>query len=407
MTVQEKAPAVAPGTEERRAADAATSWSAGWSVPMQRPSSGFEENWSETGFAQQSVRQIVRVAGGGTSARLRLSNRFGEQPLTVAAASLALAGEGAALRPGTARGLTFSGLASVTIPAGGEAVSDATELHTELLGSVAVTLFFDGPTGPSTFHSQAYATSYRAAGDRTADTRGGSFDERTHSWYYLSDVELSGGEPLRGTVVAFGDSITDGFGSAVDADHRYPDALAERLAATGERWAVLNSGIGGNLMLNDSTWYGDRALSRFERDVLDKPGVRSVIVFGGLNDIGFSEVDLETYKPNPQVTVEELIAGYRSLIRRAHDRGIKVIGATILPFKGSEYHTPRAEAKRVALNQWIRTSGEYDAVADFAAALVSADDPEVLAPAYDSGDFKHPNDAGYRVMAEAVDLGSL
>lgn len=407
MTVQEMASAVAPGAEERRAADVATSWSAGWSVPVQRPSSGFEENWSEAGFAQQSVRQIVRVAGGGTSARIRLSNRFGEQPLTVTAASLALAGEGAALRPGTTREVTFGGLASVTIPAGGEAVSDATELRSELLGSVAVTLFFDGPTGPSTFHSQAYATSYRAVGDRTADTQGEGFDERTHSWYYLSDVELSGGEPLRGAVVAFGDSITDGFGSTVDADRRYPDVLAERLAGTGERWAVLNSGIGGNLMLNDSKWYGDRAVSRFERDVLDKPGVRSVIVFGGLNDIGFSETNLETYKPNPQVTVEELIDGYRSLIRRAHDRGVKVIGATILPFKGSEYHTPRAEAKRVALNEWIRTSGEYDAVADFAAALVSADDPEVLAPAYDSGDFKHPNDAGYRVMAEAVDLGSL
>ncbi|MCD9141239.1 SGNH/GDSL hydrolase family protein [Streptomyces albireticuli] len=407
MTVQEKAPAAALRTEKRRTVEATTSWSAGWAAPVQRPSSGFEENWSEAGFARQSVRQVVRVTSGGTAARIRLSNRFGEQPLTVSAASLALAGGGAALRPGTAREVTFGGLASVTIPAGGEAVSDATELHAEPLDSVAVTLFFDGPTGPATFHAQAYATSYRAAGDRTSDAEGGGFDERTHSWYYLSDVELSGGEPLKGTVVAFGDSITDGFGSTVDADRRYPDVLAERLAATGERWAVLNAGIGGNLVLSDSPWYGERAVSRFERDVLDKPGVSSVIVFGGLNDIGFSEVDLETYKPNPDVTVEQLIAGYRSLIRRAHDRGVKVIGATILPFKGSEYHTPRAEAKRVALNEWIRTSGEYDAVADFADALASAEDPEVLAPAYDSGDVKHPNDAGYRIMAETVDPDSL
>ncbi|MFD0381761.1 SGNH/GDSL hydrolase family protein [Streptomyces stramineus] len=208
-------------------------------------------------------------------------------------------------------------------------------------------------------------------------------------------------------MVAFGDSITDGFGSTVGADRRYPDILAERLAAAGQRWAVLNAGIGGNLVLHDSPWYGDAAVSRFERDVLDKPGVRSVIVFAGLNDIGFSEVDLETYKPNPDVPVSQLIDGYRQLIDRARRRGIRVIGATILPFKGAEYHTPRAEAKRVALNAWIRTSGEYDAVADFDKALASCDDPQVLAPGYDSGDLKHPNDAGYRAMAEAVDLRAL
>ncbi|MGW1074186.1 SGNH/GDSL hydrolase family protein [Streptomyces sp. NPDC002537] len=327
--------------------------------------------------------------------------------MTISAASLALAGEGAAVRPGTLSEATFGGLAAVTIPAGGEAVSDAVELTAERFDSVTVTLYFDAPTGPSTFHSQAYADSYRAVGDHTADARGDGFKDRTHSWYYLADVELSDSQPRYGTVVAFGDSITDGFGSTNGANHRYPDALAERLAVNGKPWAVINAGIGGNLVLHDSLWFGERAVSRFERDVLDKPGVRSVIVFAGLNDIGFSEVDLETYKPNPDVSVPELIAAYRELIAKAHERGIRVVGATILPFKGSEYHTPRAEAKRVALNEWIRTSGEYDAVADFDKALASSDDPEVLDPAYDCGDLKHPNDLGYRVMAEAVDLDSL
>lgn len=388
--------------------DGGPRWSAGWSAPVQRPSSGFEENWSEAGFDRQSVRQVVRVTGSGTQVRIRLSNRFGTAPLTVNAATVALAGEGAALLPGTVRELTFAGAPSVVIPAGADAAGDAVELAVERFASVTVTLYFAEPTGSSTFHAQAYTDSYRTSGDRTTDVDGTSFQERTHSWYYLSDVELAGGEETpHGTVVALGDSITDGFGSTVGANRRYPDALAERLAAEGSPWAVVNAGIGGNLVLNDSLWYGERAVARFERDVLDRPGVRSVIVFAGLNDIGFSEVDLPTYKPAPDVSVADLTAGYRDMIKRAQERGIKVVGATILPFKGAEYHTPYAEAKRVALNEWIRSSGEYDAVADFATALADAEDPERLDAAYDSGDHKHPNDAGYRAMAEAVDLGTL
>ncbi|MCC3777176.1 SGNH/GDSL hydrolase family protein, partial [Streptomyces sp. UNOB3_S3] len=388
--------------------DAGTRWRAGWSAPAQRPSGGFEENWAETGFGHQSVRQTVRVTDGGSGARIRLSNRYGAAPLTVDAASLALADAGAAVRPGTLRPLTFDGASTVVVPAGGEVVSDLAELPVEPLSSVTVTLYFAGPTGPATFHAQAYAASFRASGDRTADAGAEGFAERTHSWYYLSDVEVTGGDgPAPGTVVAFGDSLTDGFGSTVGADRRYPDALAERLRAAGRSWAVLNAGIGGNLLLNDSPWYGERAPARFDRDVLDKPGVRSVVVLVGLNDIGFSEVDLPTYRPNPQVSVAELTAGYHELVERAHRRGVKVIGGTVLPFKGAEYHTPRAEAKRVALNEWTRTSGVFDAVADFAAALASPDDAETLDPVYDSGDHKHPNDAGYRVMAGAVPLGSL
>ncbi|WP_171170574.1 SGNH/GDSL hydrolase family protein [Streptomyces sp. I05A-00742] len=384
-----------------------TTWSAGWSASVQRPSSGFGENWAGTGFERQSVRQVVRVSGGGTSARVRLSNRYGTRPLTVDAAVLARSAGGAAVHPESRRVLTFAGGTSVRIPAGGEAVSDAVELRAAAFDSLALTLYFDGPTGPTTFHSQAWAESYRAAGDRTNDTGGDGFDEVTHSWYLLSDIEFAGDGAAEGTVVTFGDSITDGFGSSVGANRRYPDVLADRLAGAGRRWAVLNEGIGGNLLLHDSPWFGEAATTRFERDVLDKPGVRAVIVHVGLNDIGFSEIDLPTYKPDADVSAEELIAGYRDLIRRAHERGVLVIGGTILPFKGSEYHTPRAEAKRRAVNDWIRTSGEYDAVADFAAVLASPDDTDVLDPRWDSGDRKHPNDAGFRVMVETVDLDAL
>ncbi|MBL1096272.1 SGNH/GDSL hydrolase family protein [Streptomyces coffeae] len=388
-----------------------TGWSAGWAAPVQRPSAGFEPNWAETGFADQTVRQVVRVTGGGTAARIRLSNRYGTAPLRIAGATIARTAHGASVHPATLRGLTFGHRRSVEIPAGGETASDAAPLRLAPFESVTVTLYFRRPTGPATFHAQAYAGSYRADGDHRGDRTGAAFTERTHSWYHLSDVEVTGGGQgdgkARDTVVAFGDSITDGFGSGNDTDQRWPDLLAERLAAAGTPRPVLNSGIGGNLLRHDSRWYGERAGARFPRDVLDKPGVRSVIILEGLNDIGFSEVDLPTYQPNPQISADEVIASYRELIGRAHARGIRVIGGTILPFKGAEYHTARSEAKRAAVNEWIRTSGAFDAVVDFAEVMASPSDPLALDPAYDSGDAKHPNAAGYRRMAEAVDLTAL
>ncbi|RII20848.1 GDSL-like Lipase/Acylhydrolase [Streptomyces sp. YIM 130001] len=381
-------------------------WTAAWTAPSQRPSTSFRDNWSEEGFRDHTLRQVVRVTAPGEEIRIRLSNRYGTSPLHITGATAALAGRGAAERPGTAKELTFGGSRSATVPVGGRLAGDPVALRTGRLQKLTVTLYLRERTGAATFHDQAYATSYRARGDRRADSSGKPFTETTQSLYYLSDVEVrgAGDSPRRkGGIVAFGDSITDGFGSTADADKRWPDQLAERLAAKGEPRPVLNSGIGGNLLLHDSSWFGDSAWSRFERDVLDKPGVGTVVLLEGLNDIGFSEVDLTTYKPNPAVSVAELIEQQRSLVRQAHRRGVEVVGATLLPMKGAEYYNAASAAKIREFNNWVRTSGEFDAVVDLNRALAAPDDPERLHPAYDSGDHKHPNDAGYGALARAVE----
>ncbi|WP_329127057.1 GDSL-type esterase/lipase family protein [Streptomyces caniferus] len=384
------------------------SWKAGWAAAVQRPSEGFHKNWALEGFADQTVRQVVRVTGSGTSARIKLSHRYGSTPLEVAGATIARTDHGAAEYGGTVRRLTFGGADAVRIPAGGEGYSDAAEVSVAPFESLTVSLYFARPTGPASFHAQAYATAYRAAGDRLTAADPTVFSETSVSWYYLAAVELADGGPARDdTVVVFGDSLTDGFASTIDGNRRYSDALAERLADRGTPRPVLNQGIGGNLLLADSAWFGDRAGDRFRRDVLDQPGVRSVVVLVGLNDIGFSEIELPTYRPNPDRSVADIIAGYRELIDMAGAAGVRITGGTILPFKGSEYHTPAAEAKRREVNDWIRASGEFDAVADFAAALADPADPDALAPVYDSGDHKHPDDAGYRAMADAVDIVTL
>ncbi|MEV0829142.1 SGNH/GDSL hydrolase family protein [Nonomuraea rubra] len=378
-------------------------WQAAWMAAPQRASTGFEPNWSEDGFSGQSVRQVVRLTAGGSSLRIRLSNDYGPSPVRLSGATVAYAGQGAAVRTGSIRTLTFAGARSADLPAHGALTSDPVRLRVQPFQSVAVTLHFAGTTGPATFHSQAYATSYRAQGDHAADTAATAFTQATHSWYYLSRVDVTGGgNPQGGAVVAFGDSITDGFGSANDANGRYPDELAERLAARGASRPVLNAGIGGNLVLNDSAWYGDRSAARFRRDVLDQPGAGTVVVLQGVNDLGFSESDTPTYKPAPVVSAEELIAGYRRLIRQAHAKGVKVVGATLLPFKGSDHWGTHAAAVSDAVNQWIRTSGEYDAVVDLDRAMAAPGDADVLDPAYDSGDHLHPNDAGYTAMARHI-----
>ncbi|MFF8600641.1 SGNH/GDSL hydrolase family protein [Streptomyces sp. NPDC015232] len=398
-------PAAAP-------AAAQPGWHGVWAASPQAPTAPFGPNWSTQGFADQTVRQSVRLSAGGTRARIELSNRYGDAPLRITGATVARTAGGGAVEPGSVRPLTFGGgHGSATVPAGGTLLSDGVPFTTRALESVTVTLYLAGPTGPATFHHFAGATSHRAAGDHRADTSGAAFTETSSSWYYLSGVEVSGGPATarphrRDGIVAFGDSITDGVGATPDADNRYPDELAERLAAAGRPRPVLNHGIGGNQVTNDTTWAGEAALARFREDVLTERGVGTVVLLEGINDIGGSG---PAYPggPTPEVSVNRLIEGHRALIRQARAHGIKVVGATLTPIKGSFYDTPENEAKREAFNAWVRTSGAYDAVVDFDRAVADPADPDRMLPAYDSGDHLHPGDAGYAAMAGALDLDEL
>ncbi|KAA2258766.1 SGNH/GDSL hydrolase family protein [Solihabitans fulvus] len=381
-------------------------WVGTWAAPPQLPSAGFVPNWSESGFTNNSVREVVRISAGGAGARITLSNAHGTKPLRVTGASVARAGVGAAVEPGSARELTFRHREGTVIPAGGEAVSDTAWLWTRPAELLAVTLYFADATGPVDYHMVSSETSYLADGDHRADASAAAFAKTSTSWYVLDGVEVVGGD-ARKTVVAFGDSITDGYGSTVDANDRYPDQLADRLTAAGRPRAVANAGIAGNRVLNDSPCFGEKAASRLQRDVFDQPGARTVIVLEGINDIGFSYFDNPCAKPNQLVTTQELIAAHREIIRQLHAHGLKAIGATLTPFKGAGYYTDAGNQTRKELNDWIRTSGEYDAVVDFSSALANPADPEAVRAEFDSGDHLHPNAAGYRAMAAAVDLDLL
>ena len=388
----------------------AMNWSASWTSAMQQPTPStptMGENWSLEGFSNQTVRQEVRVSGGGNVARIRLSNLYGTEPLHLAGATIAESAGGAATEPGTMRSLTFRHSRSVTIPAGQVTASDATHLHIAPLESLTITLYFAAPTGPSTFHEDGLTTTYQATGDRARDSGAAAFDGPTsHSYYYLTGVDVATRGPQ--TVVAFGDSITNGHNSTVDGNARYTDALAERLIAARSPLSVANAGITGNLLLHQLPCFGETGITRFGRDALDQPGVRTVILMEGSNDIW----DYQNHGcgTTPAVTAGQIIAGLQSLIQAAHARGIKAVGASILPFK-ADFESPadfqRAEAIREAVNNWVLSSGEFDGVADFAAAVADPADPEQLNPSYDSGDHFHPNDAGYRAIAAAIDIGNL
>ncbi|MFD1046652.1 SGNH/GDSL hydrolase family protein, partial [Kibdelosporangium lantanae] len=267
-----------------------------------------------------------------------------------------------------------------------------------------VSLYMAQGSGPATYHPAANQISYlTTTGDHAMDESGAGFDQKIGSWVYVEEIDIQG-SGARGSVVTFGDSITDGYASGIDVNGRYPDELAERLHG---RFGVLNAGIGGNRLLTDSQCLGDKGTSRFAADALAQPHVRTVLVLEGINDIGFTGFGLDCAPPNPPVTAAQLIAGHRSLIHQAHAAGVRIVGATLLPFKGASYYSVAGEQVRDELNAWIRTSGEYDAVVDLDRATASPTDPDAMNPAYDSGDHLHPNAAGYHAMAEAVDLHQL
>ncbi|ONI78635.1 G-D-S-L family lipolytic protein [Actinosynnema sp. ALI-1.44] len=377
-------------------------WEGTWTASVQKPGDGFAPNWSVKGFADQTVRQVVRVSQGGPAIRIQLSNKYGSTPLSVTGATVGRTGPGAAVD--SLRPLSFNHRDSAVIKPGGQLASDLVFLPVRPLEELSVTLYFAKPTGPVSYHFAATSTTYRASGDHRADRDGKAFTETTSSWYVLSGVQVVDPNPRRDVVVAFGDSITDGVGAAENSNDRYPDELAERVRG---RFGVLNQGIGGNQVLFDTDLAGEAGTKRLKADVLDQPRVRTVIVLEGINDIGFSEISFPGVPPRPRVTAAQLIAGHKELVRQAHAKGVRAVGATLTPFKGAGYYTEYGEKVRDEVNTWIRTSGVYDAVVDFDKVTADPNDADSINPAYDSGDKLHPNGAGYKAMAAAIDLGSL
>jgi lysophospholipase L1-like esterase len=276
-------------------------------------------------------------------------------------------------------------------------LSDPVALKVPPLAHVVVSIYVPGNTSHLTGHPLGVATTRVAPGDQTGVADLGAGFATSTLRYILTGIDVVG-SPATATIVTFGDSITDGAASTNDADHRWPDILAERLRAAGKTgFAVANAGISGNRLL--ATGAGPAALARFDRDVLSVPGVRYVVVLEGVNDIG-SATRSKAILPLPR----DIIAAYQQLITRAHDRGVKVIGATVLPYKGAGYYSEEGDAVRQAVNDWIRAPGHFDGVIDFDHAVADKTDPQTMATEYDSGDKLHPGDAGYKAMAEAVDL---
>lgn len=348
------------------------------------------------GHAGRSVRNVVHTSIGGTAARITLSNLLGEQPLKIAQVSLAVrAGHGPAAVPGTLRRVTFRGAGAVTVAAGGHRVSDPVVLGIPYDGDLLVTVATTSPGGQVTVHPQARQNSYVAAGDRTQDAGADAYTRRTGAWQHLTAVDVLTRD-ARGAVVAIGDSITDGVTSTSDANRRWPDVVADRLNRHGkDHYGVLNQGISGNRLLTDGR--GPSTLARFDRDVLAQAGVRTVIVAIGINDL----------LRGTDTGADRITAGYAELARQAHARGLRVIGATLMPCAGHRRCTPALNAVREKVNAAIRTGRIFDSVVDFDRALRDPYAPDRLRPVYDSGDHLHPSDAGYARMARTVDPARL
>jgi len=358
-------------------------------------------------FDNQTLREIVHTSIGGNTVRVRLSNAFGKENADIGAAHIALHAKGAGIVAGSDRVLTFGGRPSVSIPANAPVLSDPVKLDVPEAGDLAISIFIAKKTVGAGIHYSSQQTSYVGSGDVSGAASMDGAATMT-SWVFLTGVEVTASEATS-VVVAFGDSITDGARSTVDANHRWPDYLAARLLAQHGRKkvGVLDAGIGGNRILHDATSnvrFGVSALARFDRDVLSQPGVKYVIVLEGINDLGHAGTSAPI---SETVSAEDLIAGMKQMIERAHEHGIKIFGATVTPFEGTSfagYFTPEKEVKRKALNEFIRNGHAFDGVVDFEKAVRDPKNPDRMLADYDGGDHLHPGDAGYKAMGDAIDL---
>jgi lysophospholipase L1-like esterase len=357
-------------------------------------------------FTNQTLRQIVHVSIGGTKVRVLISNAYGSAPVTIGAGHIALRETEGSIQGASGGTLTFSSRATMTIPAGATVYSDPVNLTVPAMADLAIDLYLPGNTSGATMHNGAFQTNYISeTGNYVGKTTLPNV-VKIQNWFLLSRVEVVASDAV-GAIVAFGDSITDGTRSTPDTNNRWPDDLARRLLGQGLKLAVLNAAIAGNRILSEAAVppgvdvravaQGVNALARFERHALSQPGITHIIVLEGINDIGVA-------RQNPTPTAEDLIAGHKQLIEQAHTRGLKILGATLTPFYGAAYYTEVGETKRQTLNEWIRTGKAYDAVIDFDKVTRDPGNPKMFLPQYDSCDHLHPSDAGYKAMADAIDL---
>jgi lysophospholipase L1-like esterase len=390
---------------------AQTHWVGTWGAAPSPQLQTAEMESQKLVFHDQTLREIVHVSIGGDTVRVRLSNSFGTEPVEIGAAHLAVRASDSGIAPATDRALTFGGRPRVEIPAGAIVVSDPVQLKVAPAANLAISLYFPKGAIGGGIHYSAQQTSYIAHGDSTA-TASVDNPATITSWVFLTGVDVlaSAGS---GSIIAFGDSITDGARSTVDSNHRWPDTLAARLLArqSGPPLAVVDVGIGGNRILHEGAaskrpQFGINALARFDQDVLSQPGVRYLLILEGINDIGHAG---SSAPASDAVTADDIIAGLNQMIERAHERGVKVMGATITPFEGEAnikrgYWTPEKAKVREAVNAWIRSGKGFDGFVDFDKVVRNPANPNKLLPAFDSGDQLHPSDAGYKAIGEAIPL---
>ncbi len=383
------AAAVVPCEAQGFGRSASGHWVGTWGASPSDPLPGA----TSPGYSNQTVRQVAHISIGGQFVRLRLSNMLNARAVQIGSVHIALSAGNGAIVPGSDQAVLFSGRGATTIPHGAVVISDPVSLAVPAEADLAVSIYFPQATGPISEHSTGQQNAYVASGDASGTV---SLDGATAilSRPLLSDLEVYGARQER-AVVTFGDSITDGVNSTVNANLRWPDDLATLLVDRfGNRVGVVNAGINGNRLLSEGT--SPNALSRFDRDVLSKAGVKYVTVLLGINDIG--------HAPDTPVTTDQIIAALQQVAERAHDKGLLAYVATLTPVGNSKYSSDSTEAMRQAVNAWIRSSGAFDAVLDFDRATLDPSNPTQLRPEYDSGDHLHPNDLGYAAMAASINL---
>lgn len=384
------------------ATSAQPQWIATWGTAQQEP----EPNNALPSHSldNATLRQLVGVSIGGSEIRIRISNAFGRAPLTVDSVHLARAitPNSSRIDPASDRAVTFSGRREIVVPAGAEYLSDSIAMSVAPLTTLAVSMHIPEQPPVQTGHPGSRATSYLLAGDHVADQDLAGATKVEH-WYFLTEIDAEE-PPQASAIAALGDSITDGHGVPTDSNERWTDVLAKRLVAAKRNLGVVNVGIGGNRILLDGL--GPNALARFDRDVIDRPGVKYLIVLEGVNDLGTLTRDQAVPAKVHRALVQNIVAAYAQMIARAHAHAIKAIGATIMPFAGSGYYHPDAqnEADRQAINAWIRAPGHFDAIIDFDWLMRDPKRPSYLRPDYDLGDGLHPSVKGYRAMGQAVPL---